>query len=89
VRADATPSTGIPRTARRQRSPVTQRSWVLLLIACAGTSVSLGLGAEVEGPPNERMQLTKSTPRLTAEGVAFAADPRCWTGFNVKDRGAT
>jgi len=28
-------------------------------------------------PPNERLELTKSTPRLTAEGVAFAAQSRC------------
>jgi len=35
---------------------------------------------------NERMQQTKSTPRLTAEVVAFAADPRCWPTLEERAR---
>jgi len=32
---------------------------------------------EVGGRPNEGLHLTKSTPRFTAAGVAFAGEPRC------------
>ena len=43
------------------------------------------LEAQHMGPrqlPNERMHLTKSTPRLTAVGVAFAGDPQCSTDLS-------
>jgi len=39
-----------------------------------------------EGRPNERLEQTKSTPRLTAEGVAFAAQSRCCADKAVVDR---